>query len=84
MARLYQSMALPFLFVPINAVAYVGLPQTQDGAGIEPAQRRAQSWRNDRHFDVADAAGVSDMQRHQAALVERLNPLDPNYNDWMR
>ena len=27
--RLFQAMALPFLFVPINAAAYVGLPQGQ-------------------------------------------------------
>ena len=29
MARLYQSMALPFLFIPINAIAYIGLPQNK-------------------------------------------------------
>src|SRR3546814_17662868 len=28
-ARLYQSVGLPFLFVPINAIAYVGLAQTK-------------------------------------------------------
>jgi DHA2 family multidrug resistance protein len=82
MARLYQSIALPFLFIPINAVAYVGLPQRKTAQ----ASSLLNVFRN-----LGGTVGISfsqvmlanGMQRHQAFLVERLNPLDPNYTDWM-
>ena len=43
-ARLYQAIALPFLFVPINAVAYIGLPRSataQAVAGSTPTRETA-------------------------------------------
>ena len=76
-------MALPFLFVPINAVAYVGLPQRQDRAGLEPAQRRAQPRRHDRHLDARRRCWRARCSGISRELVEKLNPLDPNYNDWL-
>ena len=81
-ARLYQSMALPFLFVPINAIAYVGLPQTKTAQ----ASSLLNVFRNlggTLGISVSQTLLASGQQRHQAILVERLNPLDPNYNDWM-
>ncbi|TPG17623.1 DHA2 family efflux MFS transporter permease subunit [Sphingomonas koreensis] len=83
MARLYQSMALPFLFVPINAVAYVGLPQNKTAQ----ASSLLNVFRNlggTLGISVSQALLASGQQRHQAVLVQKLNPLDPNYNDWMR
>ncbi|MGN6271173.1 MAG: DHA2 family efflux MFS transporter permease subunit [Sphingomonas sp.] len=82
MARLYQSVALPFLFIPINAVAYVGLPQRKTAQ----ASSLLNVFRN-----LGGTVGISfsqvmlanGLQRHQAVLVERLNPLDPNYSDWI-
>ncbi|TPG43234.1 DHA2 family efflux MFS transporter permease subunit [Sphingomonas koreensis] len=83
MARLYQSMALPFLFVPINAVAYVGLPQNKTAQ----ASSLLNVFRNlggTLGISVSQTLLASGQQRHQAVLVQKLNPLDPNYNDWMR
>jgi DHA2 family multidrug resistance protein len=82
MARLYQSMALPFLFVPINAIAYVGLPQrsTAQASSLLNVFRNLGGTLG---ISVSQTLLASGMQRHQAVLVERLNPLDPNYNDWM-
>jgi len=83
MARLYQSMALPFLFVPINAIAYVGLPQRKTAQ----ASSLLNVFRN-----LGGTVGISfsqvmlanGLQRHQSTLVEQLNPLNPNYRDWVQ
>jgi DHA2 family multidrug resistance protein len=83
MARLYQSMALPFLFIPINAVAYVGLPQRKTAQ----ASSLLNVFRN-----LGGTVGISfsqvmlanGLQRHQAVLVNDLNPLNPNYQDWVQ
>jgi DHA2 family multidrug resistance protein len=82
MARLYQSMALPFLFIPINAVAYVGLPQTKTAQ----ASSLLNVFRNlggTLGISVSQTLLASGIQSSHSVLVERLNPLDPNYNDWM-
>ena len=82
-ARLYQSMALPFLFVPINAVAYVGLPQNKTAQ----ASSLLNVFRNlggTLGISMSQTLLASGQQRHQSVLVEKLNPLDPNYNDWMQ
>jgi len=76
-------MALPFLFIPINAVAYVGLPQRKTAQ----ASSLLNVFRN-----LGGTVGISfsqvmlanGLQRHQAVLVEQLNPLNPNYQDWIR
>jgi DHA2 family multidrug resistance protein len=83
MARLYQSIGLPFLFIPINAVAYVGLPQrkTAQASSLLNVFRNLGGTIGISFSQVMLASG---MQRHQAVLVEKLNPLDPNYTDWLR
>jgi len=81
-ARLYQSIGLPFLFIPINAVAYVGLPQTKTAQ----ASSLLNVFRNlggTLGISVSQTMLASSIQRHQSVLVERLNPLDPNYNEWI-
>ena len=81
-ARLYQAMALPFLFVPINAVAYIGLPRASTGQ----ASALLNVARN-----LGGTLGISSAQTllahfeqiHQSRLVEGLSPLNPNYNEWI-
>lgn len=81
--RLVQSVGMPFLFIPINAVAYIGLRQRQTAQ----ASSLLNVFRN-----LGGTVGISfsqvmlanGIQRHQAFLVERLNPLDPNYSNWMQ
>ncbi len=81
-ARLYQATALPFLFVPISAVAYIGLPRTstsQASALLNVAR------------NLGGTLGISSAQTllahfqqiHQSRLVEGLSPINPNYNEWI-
>ncbi|MFA5965715.1 MAG: DHA2 family efflux MFS transporter permease subunit [Sphingomonas sp.] len=82
LARLYQAMALPFLFVPINAVAYVGLAQNKT-AQASSLLNVARNLGGTIGISTAQTMFASALQRNQASLVEKLSPLDPNYNDWI-
>jgi len=77
-ARMLQSVGLPFLFVPITTIAYVGLkPQESNQASALMNVAR----------NLGGTIGISTVQTllaqrsqfHQARLVETLNPLNPNY-----
>jgi len=81
-ARLYQAMALPFLFVPINAVAYVGLAQNKT-AQASSLLNVARNLGGTIGISSAQTMFASALQRNQAGLVEKLSPLDANYNDWI-
>ncbi|MDQ2879342.1 MAG: DHA2 family efflux MFS transporter permease subunit [Pseudomonadota bacterium] len=81
-ARLYQAMALPFLFVPINAVAYVGLPQNktpQASALLNVARNLGGSI----GISSAQTMFANALQHNQSSMVAPLNPLNPNYTDWL-
>jgi MFS transporter, DHA2 family, multidrug resistance protein len=77
-ARMFQAVGLPFLFVPISAIAYVGLAPTESNQ----ASALMNVARN-----LGGTIGISTVQTmlaqrsqfHQARLVERLDPLNPNY-----
>ncbi len=78
MARVFQAVALPFLFVPINAQAYVGLdPKSfnQASALLNVARNLGGSV----GISAAQAVIEQREQFHQSRIVESLNPLDPNY-----
>ncbi len=81
-ARLFQAMALPFLFVPINAVAYVGLPQNKT-AQASSLLNIARNLGGSIGISISQTLLSNGLQRHQSDLVGPLNPLNPNYNDWM-
>ncbi len=81
-ARLFQAVALPFLFVPINAVAYVGLPQNKT-AQASSMLNVARNLGGSIGISAAQTMLSSGLQRHQAELVDKLNPLEPNYTDWL-
>ena len=81
-ARMFQAMALPFLFVPINAIAYAGLKQTQTAQ----ASSLLNVFRNlGGTFGISGAQTLlaSHRQTEQSVLVEGLSGLNPNYTDWM-
>ena len=82
MGRLYQAMALPFLFVPINAVAYQGLPRNKT-AQASSLLNVARNLGGSIGISAAQSMLAGSMQRHQTELVQKLNPLDPNYTDWL-
>jgi DHA2 family multidrug resistance protein len=78
LARMFQSLGLPFLFVPITTIAYVGLkPEESNQASALMNVAR----------NLGGTFGISGVQTllaqraqfHQAHMVETLNPLNPNY-----
>ena len=78
MARMFQAVGLPFLFVPITSIAYVGL---------RPSENNQASALMNVARNLGGTIGISSVQTmlaqrsqwHQARLVETLNPLNPNY-----
>ena len=82
-ARLFQAMALPFLFVPINAVAYVGLPQNKT-AQASSLLNISRNLGGSIGISASQTLLSSGLQRHQSELVNPLNPLNPNYNEWLQ
>jgi DHA2 family multidrug resistance protein len=76
--RMYQAIAIPFLFVPINAQAY---------AGLDPSRTNQASALMNVARNLGGSIGISSMQTiierreqfHQARIVEGLNPLNPSY-----
>jgi DHA2 family multidrug resistance protein len=77
-ARMFQSVGLPFLFVPITTIAYVGLkPEESNQASALMNVAR----------NLGGTIGISTVQTmlaqrsqfHQARMAEQLNPLNPNY-----
>ncbi len=77
-ARTFQAFSLPFLFVPITAIAYVGL---------KPEQSNQASALMNVMRNLGGSIGISMVQTltqqrqqfHQARYVESLDPLNPNY-----
>lgn len=78
-ARLYQTVGLAFLFIPINTVAFVGLPRAKSSL----ASAIINLSRN-----IGGSFGISlvvtmlsrQEQRHQDHLVAHVTPLDPIAN----
>jgi DHA2 family multidrug resistance protein len=77
-ARIYQTIGFGFLFIPINTVAFVGMPRakTSLASAIINLSR-----------NIGGSFGISlvttmlarESQRHQNYLVEHVTPLDPAY-----
>jgi DHA2 family multidrug resistance protein len=79
LARMWQAVGLPFLFVPITSIAYVGLrPEENNQASAMMNVTR----------NLGGTIGISMVQTmiaqrqqfHQVRLTETLNPLNPAYN----
>ncbi len=78
LARMYQSIGVPFLFVPITTIAYIGL---------KPDESNQASALMNVARNLGGTIGISSVQTllaqraqfHQSRLVEGLNPLNPEY-----
>jgi DHA2 family multidrug resistance protein len=81
-ARLYQAMGLPFLFVPINAVAYIGLPQ-RSTAQASALLNVARNLGGTLGISSAQTLLANFQQVHQSRLVEAANPLNPDYASYL-
>jgi MFS transporter, DHA2 family, multidrug resistance protein len=77
-ARMFQAIGIPFLFVPITSIAYVGL---------KPNESNQASALMNVARNLGGTIGISTVQTmlaqreqfHQARLAEKLDPLNPNY-----
>jgi DHA2 family multidrug resistance protein len=78
MARVWQALPIPFLFIPLTNAAYVGVPQNRSNQ----ASALMNVGRN-----VGGSVGISLVQTllanrqqfYQARYTETLQPLNPNY-----
>ena len=76
--RVYQMIGLPFLFIPINTVAYDGLPaeQTNQGSAL---MNVARNLGGSIGISLANVEITQRTQFHQARLVENAIPSSPAF-----
>jgi MFS transporter, DHA2 family, multidrug resistance protein len=83
LARMWQAIGLPFLFVPITNVAYVGL-KPDDNNQASALMNVARNLGGTIGISLVQTLLAQRMQFHQARYVETLNPLNPNYGSAIR
>ena len=76
--RVYQTIALPFLFIPINTVAYDGLPPSKTNQG-SALMNVARNLGGSIGISLANVALTQRTQMHQARLVENTIPSSPTF-----
>jgi len=77
-ARMIQSFGLPFLFVPITNMAYVGL-KPEDNNEVSALMNVARNLGGTVGISTVQTMLAREGQVHQSYLVEGLNKLNPNY-----
>ena len=77
-ARLISAAGLPFLFIPINTAAYIGLKpdQTSQASALLNVARNIGGSLG---IGFSQALLLNRNQYHQDRLVETANPLNPSY-----
>jgi DHA2 family multidrug resistance protein len=78
-ARIFQTIGIAFLFIPINAAAY---------ANVDPREGGNASALINLARNIGGSVGISMLttqlargaQLHQAHMIDRFSPLDPAYN----
>jgi DHA2 family multidrug resistance protein len=78
-ARMVQSVGMPFMFVPITAVAYVGLKPNENNQA-SALMNVSRNLGGTLGISFAQTMLARQAQIHQSQYVETLNPLNPNYN----
>jgi DHA2 family multidrug resistance protein len=76
--RVFQTVGMPFLFIPINSVAYTGLPpqKTSEGSALINVARNLGGSIG---VSLANTELVQRSQFHQSRLVENLIPSSPGF-----
>jgi DHA2 family multidrug resistance protein len=76
--RIFQTVGMPFMFIPINFVAYTGLPQqkTAEGSALINVARNLGGSLG---VSLANTELAQRSQFHQARLVENLDPSSPTF-----
>jgi DHA2 family multidrug resistance protein len=77
-ARVYQTIGLPFLFIPITSASYVGLPpgKTSEASSLINVARNLGGSIG---ISLAGAALANSSQVHQNYLTAHLIPASPAY-----
>jgi DHA2 family multidrug resistance protein len=78
MIRVFQTVGMPFMFIPINSVAYTGLPQ-QKTAEASALINVARNLGGSVGVSLANTELVQRSQFHQARLVENLTQSSPAF-----
>ncbi len=81
--RVYQTIALPFLFIPINTVAYDGLPANKTNQG-SALMNVARNLGGSIGISVANVELTQRTQFHQARLVENTIPSSPAFQSTLQ
>lgn len=82
MARFWIAIGLPFLFIPINAVAYVDVP-AEKTAEAAAQLNLARNLGGSIGISVAQTVLARRDQFHQSRLVETLTPSTPAFQAWL-
>jgi DHA2 family multidrug resistance protein len=77
-ARMIQAFGLPFMFVPITAIAYVGL-KPEDSNQASALMNVMRNLGGSIGISMVQTLTAQRQQFHQARYVETLNPLNPDY-----
>jgi DHA2 family multidrug resistance protein len=78
-ARMWQSIGVPFLFIPISTIAYVGL-RPQDYNQASAMMNVTRNLGGDIGIGIVQSMISERTQFHQARFVENLNHFNPNYD----
>jgi DHA2 family multidrug resistance protein len=78
LARMIQAAGLPFLFVPITKIAYVGLPP-EANSQASALMNVARNLGGTIGISTVQSMLAQNEQVHQARLVSELNPLNATY-----
>jgi DHA2 family multidrug resistance protein len=81
--RVYQMVGLPFLFIPINTVAYDGLPpdKTNQASAL---MNVARNLGGSIGISLANVVITQREQFHQSRLVESASPSSPTFHATMQ
>jgi len=77
-ARMIQAFALPFVFVTISNIAYVGVNQ-KDNNQASALMNVSRNLGGTFGISLVQTMLARQSQVHQSQYVETLNPLNPNY-----
>jgi DHA2 family multidrug resistance protein len=81
--RVFQMIGLPFMFIPINTVAYDGLPPTKTNQA-SALMNVARNLGGSIGISLANVVLTQRTQFHQSRLVENTVPSSPAFNSMLQ
>jgi MFS transporter, DHA2 family, multidrug resistance protein len=81
--RVYQTIGLPFLFIPINSIAYDGLPANKTNQA-SALMNVARNLGGSIGISLANVVLTQRTQFHQSRLVENTTPASPIFQSTLK